>query len=86
MNKRLFLKRNKISPQNSVKSFSQKLDIVNTFVSAKEIPMHHPQGHLLKMRQKWIDANGNMFVCLMVFNAIFNNISVLLGEEPGENH
>jgi hypothetical protein len=38
------------------------------------------------MRQKWIDANGNMFVCLMVFNATFNNISVLLGEEPGENH
>jgi hypothetical protein len=30
-----------------------------------------------------------MFVCLMVFNATFNNISVLFVEEnrgPGENH
>jgi hypothetical protein len=39
--------------------------------------------HWLTVRY-WI-----LFVCLMVFNASFNNISVLLVEEtigPGENH
>ena len=38
---------------------------------------------------KWLPNVICLFVCLMLFNATFNNISVLLLEEtggPGENH
>ena len=52
-------------------------------------------GGVTNLRSPEIDVYNVCFVCLMMFNATFNNISVILWQsvllveeigEPGENH